>query len=1181
MKRSGLFICIIVLLVPVPGLFAQLSQGGIPFSLKYQQQLKKTPEEVILKALNLDRLKGEDKISAQPKDEPWRFGADIYTDLNIAENGVWEQLSNGDRVWRLRIFSPDAVSLNLTFNDFYLPPGTGLYIYNSSGTQILGKFTALNNQDDGYFATSLIFDDNVVLEYYEPEGTPATVRLNLWRVTHGYRDIRKFALSFGSSGFCNVNAACPEGDGLRDQIRSVAMIILGGTACTGTLMNNTLADATPYLLSADHCFSNPGTAVFYFNWQSENCENPVSSPDYMTLSGAQTRARYFNYDMWLMELNDTPPDSFEVFYAGWNRTTTSSLSGMVYGIHHPSADIKKLCWSDAGALADYYLGNSSSPGGSDGYWKVPYWDANTTTEPGSSGSALFDKNLRVIGYLSGGHAACDTIAPDWYGRLGKAWAGGGDPNTRLMDWLDPSGAGVTTLDGHDPLIGKFPVDASLDQILAPRDSYLDTVEITPTVIIRNNGSEDLTQATVSYRLTDSLPVEIDWNGTLQTDETDTIVFAPINLGFGKYGITAKISTAGDENPVNDSITKFFSLVDCGDNLLPIVQGFNNTSSFVCWPRELVNGEDANLSVVAEGQLPECYPTEGERMLEFNSWSVEYGSMRIRSQAFSTEGYENITVSFDWHHDNFWYDSKDRVIIQYSLDGQNWVSIQEVHRVNDTISGWDRKSITMPVQADNARELYCGLLFVSDYGNNCHLDSLVISGMDIDRPYPDFFAEPLEAYVDSVVVFTDASLNGPFSKWEWDFGSGAEPATATGQGPHEVSYPLVGLKSISLTVDDTLTRVKSDYLRIKEGLWPPRNLTATIVGDNNVYLLWDPVKLFSDNFESGDLSKWDSLTPGAGTAGETGGIPYWHASDAYSMDGVFAGVTNWGFDIDTWIITPELNIGDNQILRFNWMGSYYWSVDPNQNCNLMVHFSEDGGNSWQLLWQNTDIGVWDDWTWYETTIDMSSFEGQNILIAFNYQSDDGADVTIDNVFMGDGFFIPGQLTKVREPELFYDPTAKSAPQVLVHAPFRRSSKAAIFSNYTVYRNLVDIGKTTINSFIDSNVPTGDYEYYVTSYYSDPEGESEPSNIVTLSVEVGIENTDILPVSLYPNPGNGNFRLIAGRPYNIRVFSSAGVFLKEFNVQGNADLDLSYLNPGIYVMQFQGKDEFFSYRVVIRK
>ena len=51
-----------------------------------------------------------------------------------------------------------------------------------------------------------------------------------------------------------------------------------------------------------------------------------------------------------------------------------------------------------------------------------------------------------------------------------------------------------------------------------------------------------------------------------------------------------------------------------------------------------------------------------------------------------------------------------------------------------------------------------------------------------------------------ITFIDASSSvDGISAWEWNFGVGANPATAMGEGPHEVTYSSPGPKSISLSI----------------------------------------------------------------------------------------------------------------------------------------------------------------------------------------------------------------------------------------------------------------------------------------------------------------------------------------------------------------------------------------------
>lgn len=557
---------ILLLIFTSNSINAQLNQGGKPlsFGLEKQAVLKNAPFEV-MEEVDEAALRAEDRVFDTIPDVPFRFGFNHYVNLNPDNSGVWDEIKDGHRIWRLGIRSKGALTINLAFDKYRLPEGAELFVYNEDRTHVIGAFTHKNNQDDMQFATTLVNGDAIIIEYFEPEDVNYEGELNLWRVTHGYRSVGEYAdKDFGGSGWCNLNVACPEADGWEEQINSVAMLVTDGSGfCTGTLLNNAENDETPYFLSADHCYNDPGSVVFWFNWQSETCANPDSSPDYDALSGAVQRARNSDSDFWLMELNQTPPEEYNVFYSGWNRTMDDEITGTVVGIHHPSADIKKFSWADGGVYTTGYL--DDSPGSGTTHWRVGPWSGETTTEPGSSGSALFDPDGRLIGQLHGGYAACGNNDPDWYGKFGTSWTGGGTDATRLSNWLDPNNTGAVTVDGYDPSIGQFDTDGQLYSINIPESQYFEIQDITPEVVIRNAGQNDINQATVSYTINGGDPVSVNWSGTLETGETDVVVFPEILIEWGTFLFEATISVAGDENPDNDSMSKEFSVVQAASN----------------------------------------------------------------------------------------------------------------------------------------------------------------------------------------------------------------------------------------------------------------------------------------------------------------------------------------------------------------------------------------------------------------------------------------------------------------------------------------------------------------------------------------------------------------------------------------------------------------------------------------
>ena len=147
----------------------------------------------------------------------------------------------------------------------------------------------------------------------------------------------------------------------------------------------------------------------------------------------------------LLELDQPPQPSFNVYYSGWDARNQIPPSSTA--IHHPNADEKSISLDyDPPTITS--LCEDSSPGNGL-YLRVADWDEGTT-EAGSSGGCLFDNaTKRCVGNLSGGAAACGNDDPDWYGRMFAHWTGDGTPDTRLSDWLDPLGTDVLFVDGKN------------------------------------------------------------------------------------------------------------------------------------------------------------------------------------------------------------------------------------------------------------------------------------------------------------------------------------------------------------------------------------------------------------------------------------------------------------------------------------------------------------------------------------------------------------------------------------------------------------------------------------------------------------------------------------------------------------------------------------------------------------
>ncbi len=464
MKKHILFSC--ALAVSAFSSNAQTTNLDGPISWKSNLRVDQLDYET-MRGFDANVVAAEDAINDANKSQPWRFGYTYDTDYSLENSGAWETLADGSKIWRLAITSEGAITMNLLLENVNIPSGASLYLFDEEKTNRVGAYTVRNNREDGLLGTELLHGDRMIVEYHEPANVAGQGTLTIASVIHGYRTLtgiqNDLTRALNSSGNCNIDVNCPLGDSWKNQSRSVAMIVVNGSGvCTGALINNTCNNGTPYFLTANHCLSgSTGSWAFRFNWEvaegdatlscasttnTSGTYNGASAYD-QSANGATVLASSANSDFALLEIDNMDVNdaiSWGAFYAGWDNSNIESAVSEVIGIHHPSGDIKKICHAtDAGNNISF-----ATVGGT-AVWFMDSWNEGVT-EPGSSGSPLFDQNGRIIGQLFGGQAACNGTSSngqyDFYGRFGTSW------NLGAQEFLSPSSCGTVQItdNGYDP-----------------------------------------------------------------------------------------------------------------------------------------------------------------------------------------------------------------------------------------------------------------------------------------------------------------------------------------------------------------------------------------------------------------------------------------------------------------------------------------------------------------------------------------------------------------------------------------------------------------------------------------------------------------------------------------------------------------------------------------------------------
>ena len=395
----------------------------------------------------------------QGKSRPLQFAVTMDLPLTLSD-GRWETLDADTSSWRLRVGSAGAQSLGFEFSRFRMPAGGELLIYDAQGQLMQGPYTATSETAEGRLWTAIVPGAEAVIEARVPTAARDALQLELARVGHGFRNFSAAASGVaepraipggGTAASCEVNIACPAGNDWGNEARAVATYTVGNQfICTGQLVDDVPGDNTPFFLTANHCevgqtLTTPASSVVvYWNYQAGSCSGG-DGPINHTQSGAKLVAGDSGADFTLIQLNQTPDPSYNVWYAGWDVTGTPATSGA--DIHQPGGDVKKISlFSRPTSKVTVQL--------QDTLRTVQAWDVVWSlgiTEDGSSGSGLYNSNHHLIGVLSGGSSSCASPGgDDVFGRLDVAWTAQALASGQLKAHLDPGNTGAQCLAGRNP-----------------------------------------------------------------------------------------------------------------------------------------------------------------------------------------------------------------------------------------------------------------------------------------------------------------------------------------------------------------------------------------------------------------------------------------------------------------------------------------------------------------------------------------------------------------------------------------------------------------------------------------------------------------------------------------------------------------------------------------------------------
>jgi PKD repeat protein len=719
---------------------SQENTGILPPSFESNILVKHEIDHIFLPAPNMQKIAEED-IQDEKNGTYMKVARLLPVDITIENSGTWQQLSNGINFWSLKLSSDGAIGCALHFDKFKIPEGGEFFAYSTDKSIILGPYTNDYNPNNVEFTVGLLYGSDIILEYYPPRKTEGLANpivlpdFELTRFSYIYRGLEYMfpekGDGYGSSLPCQINVNCPEGNNFRTAQRGVAQMymIIGWSAgfCSGSLVNNTSNNGTPYFLSADHCGEGASTSnmnqwLFRFNWEAPSCTyntNTNPSPSREQVQGCTKIASGpldGGSDFLLVRLSTTENNlkNIDAIYNGW-RILGSSTAGA--SIHHPAGDIKKIStYSSTLTTATYY--GYDHTGASSAHWLVT-WTSTTSghgvTEPGSSGSPIFDSNGLIMGTLSGGSSSCEEpTSPDLYGKMSYHWeSNGSNNNQKLEPWLDPSGTGNTSCPAYDPNSAGLNADFSASTT---------SVAVGGIVNFTDQSTGNITSRSWSFE---------GGNPPTSTATNPGVMYS----NAGTYDVSLTVYSGTESNTETKTNYIYVGTDPCPPiQSYPHTQNFNSADLPNCWSTQISNSSETWQSTTGYsiGDI-DVNPVSGSHF-----WYVPWDDGQNQNEWLITPIFDLSVITSP--SINFWYsgshyrsvnpnDNCDLELL-ISVNGGAWTVIWDESQHPDFNDGnayqWLNTSLSLAVYQGNSNVKFA-FRYTGYDGANFAIDNIVIDG----------------------------------------------------------------------------------------------------------------------------------------------------------------------------------------------------------------------------------------------------------------------------------------------------------------------------------------------------------------------------------------------------------------------------------------------------------------------
>jgi hypothetical protein len=270
--------------------------------------------------------------------------------------------------------------------------------------------------------------------------------------------------------------------------------------------------------------------------------------------------------------------------------------------------------------------------------------------------------------------------------------------------------------------------------------YQCATTFTPTITIKNFGTNTLTSADINYKIDAGTITTIPWTGSLASGATATVTLPAQTVAVGSHTFTSYTSSPNggmDLDGANNQTVKSFSIIGTG-SAAPMVEGFqltafppanwflNNADNGPTWTRRSATGGGGFAASTACAKM-DFYNSPAGQVDELYTKNV------------NLTGAAGVNLTFSVAHAEYSSSYADQLEVKVSVDcGATWTTVYNkagavLSTTTATTSSfapttaaqWRAESVSLASYIGNSNVMI-KFVATSDYGNNAYIDDVNIT-----------------------------------------------------------------------------------------------------------------------------------------------------------------------------------------------------------------------------------------------------------------------------------------------------------------------------------------------------------------------------------------------------------------------------------------------------------------------